>query len=58
MFQRDLRLWAKQQKGMKFDSSGISRRRDSKLYFPKSEREVFEILGLAYVHPSLRNADA
>ncbi|KAI6125473.1 hypothetical protein EV401DRAFT_1937739 [Pisolithus croceorrhizus] len=58
MFQRDLRLWAKQQKGMKFDSSGISRRRDSKLYFPKSEREVFEMLGLAYVHPSLRNADA
>ncbi|KAI5988094.1 hypothetical protein EDD15DRAFT_2172942 [Pisolithus albus] len=58
MFQRDLRLWAKQQKAMKFDSSGISRRRDSKLYFPKSEREVFEMLGLAYVHPSLRNADA
>ncbi|KAI6046446.1 hypothetical protein EDC04DRAFT_2631014 [Pisolithus marmoratus] len=57
MFQRDLRLWAKQQKGMKFDSSGISRRRDSKLYFPKSEREVFEMLGLTYVHPSLRNAD-
>ncbi|KAI6009829.1 hypothetical protein EDC04DRAFT_2771985, partial [Pisolithus marmoratus] len=48
MFQRDLRLWAKQQK---------SRRRDSKLYFPKSEREVFEVLGLTYVHPSLRNAD-
>ncbi|KAL4079258.1 hypothetical protein J3A83DRAFT_4356177 [Scleroderma citrinum] len=57
MFQRDLRLWAKQQKGMKFDSSGISRRRDSRLYFPKSEREVFETLGLAYVHPTLRNAD-
>ncbi|KAH7911389.1 hypothetical protein BJ138DRAFT_1085723 [Hygrophoropsis aurantiaca] len=58
MFQRDLRLWAKQQKGMKFDSSGISRRHDSKLYFPKSEREVFEHLGLTYVHPTLRNADA
>ncbi|KAH7921441.1 Nucleotidyltransferase [Leucogyrophana mollusca] len=58
MFQRDLRLWAKQQKGMKFDSSGISRRHDSKLFFPKTEREVFELLGLAYVHPTLRNADA
>ncbi|KIJ65936.1 hypothetical protein HYDPIDRAFT_174727 [Hydnomerulius pinastri MD-312] len=58
MFQRDLRLWAKQQRGMKFDSSGISRRHDSKLFFPKSEREVFDILGLTFVHPTLRNADA
>ncbi|KAG6335491.1 hypothetical protein ID866_3598 [Astraeus odoratus] len=44
--------------GLKFDSSGISRRRDSFLYFPKSEREVFEVLGIAYVHPTMRNADA
>ncbi|KAF9243165.1 hypothetical protein BU15DRAFT_86558 [Melanogaster broomeanus] len=58
MFERDLRLWAKQEKGLKFDSSGISRRHDSKLFFPRSEREVFEILGLPFVHPTLRNADA
>ncbi|KAG1746475.1 hypothetical protein EDB19DRAFT_1689817 [Suillus lakei] len=58
MFERDLRLWAKQQKGMKFDSSGISRRHDSKLYYPRSERDVFKVLGLVYVHPTLRNADA
>ncbi|KIJ15525.1 hypothetical protein PAXINDRAFT_77120 [Paxillus involutus ATCC 200175] len=58
MFERDLRLWAKQEKGLKFDSSGISRRHDSKLFFPKSEREVFELLGLTYVPPTLRNADA
>ncbi|KAH0829157.1 hypothetical protein J3R83DRAFT_2666 [Lanmaoa asiatica] len=48
MFERDLRLWAKQKK---------SRRHDSKLFFPKSEREVFDLLGLTYVHPTLRNAD-
>ncbi|KAG2055573.1 Nucleotidyltransferase [Suillus hirtellus] len=58
MFERDLRLWAKQQKGMKFDSSGISRRHDSKLYHPRTERDVFKVLGLVYIHPTLRNADA
>jgi len=57
MFERDLRVWAKR-KGLKFDSSGIIRRHDSSLLLPKSEREVFELLGLAYVHPRLRNADA
>ncbi|KAG2043799.1 hypothetical protein BDR03DRAFT_989452 [Suillus americanus] len=57
MFERDLRLWAKQQKGMKFDSSGISRRHDSKLYHPRTERDVFKALGLVYIHPTLRNAD-
>ncbi|KAJ4483506.1 DNA polymerase mu [Lentinula aciculospora] len=57
MFERDLRLWAKQEKGMKFGSSGISRLHDSKLYFPKSEREVFELLDLEWIHPTLRNAD-
>ncbi|KAF9268570.1 Nucleotidyltransferase [Marasmius fiardii PR-910] len=58
MFERDLRLWAKEEKGMKFDSSGITRRHDSKPYFPKSEREVFKILGLDWVDPIMRNADA
>ncbi|KAI9568766.1 hypothetical protein HD554DRAFT_2021404 [Boletus coccyginus] len=76
MFERDLRLWAKQAKhgssfveneisadmlyfrGLKFDSSGITRRHDSKPFHPRSERDVFELLGLAYVHPTLRNADA
>ncbi|KAJ3877929.1 DNA polymerase mu [Lentinula edodes] len=57
MFERDLRLWAKQERGMRFDSSGISRRHDSKLYFPNSEQEVFELLGLEWIHPTLRNAD-
>ncbi|TFK74584.1 Nucleotidyltransferase [Pluteus cervinus] len=58
MFQRDLRLWAKVEKGMKFDSSGLNRRYDSKLFYPKSEKDVFDILGLDWVDPTLRNADA
>ncbi|KAF9501386.1 Nucleotidyltransferase [Pleurotus eryngii] len=55
MFERDLRLWAKYEKGYKFDSTGITRRHDSKLFYPKSEQEVFEILGLEWVDPTLRN---
>jgi len=56
MFERDLRKWAKDKKGLKFDSTGITRRRDSKFFYPKSEREVFEILGLEWIDPRLRNA--
>ncbi|KII95670.1 hypothetical protein PLICRDRAFT_225804 [Plicaturopsis crispa FD-325 SS-3] len=58
MFERDLRLWAKEKKGLKFDSSGITRRRDSKPIYPASEREVFETFGLPWIDPALRNADA
>jgi len=58
MFERDLRLWAKVEKGMKFDSTGLNRRHDSKLFYPKSEKDVFDILGLQWVDPTLRNADA
>jgi len=57
MFERDLRLWAKEQKGFKFDSAGITRRRDSEAFFPKSEQEVFNLLGLDWIPPTLRNAD-
>ncbi|KAI0263865.1 hypothetical protein BC834DRAFT_885948 [Gloeopeniophorella convolvens] len=57
MFERDLRSAAKAI-GLKFDSSGITRRRDSQLIYPRSEKEVFDILGLAWVDPVLRNADA
>ena len=58
MFERDLTSWAKVEKGMKFDSSGLTRRHDSKLFMPKSEKEIFDILGLQWVDPELRNADA
>ncbi|KAF8178646.1 hypothetical protein K438DRAFT_1726271 [Mycena galopus ATCC 62051] len=58
MFERDLRLWAKRERGMNFDSSGITRRRDSQQYFPRSEQEVFDILGLEWMDPTLRNADS
>ncbi|KAG2015568.1 DNA polymerase mu [Coprinopsis cinerea AmutBmut pab1-1] len=57
MFQRDLRLWAKQERGMKFDSNGLTRRHDTRLYLPKSEKEVFSILGLDWIDPTMRNAD-
>jgi len=57
MFERDLRLWAKEQKGFKFDSAGITRRRDSEAFFPKSEQDVFNLLGLDWIPPTLRNAD-
>ncbi|KAJ3565560.1 hypothetical protein NP233_g7552 [Leucocoprinus birnbaumii] len=56
-FERDLRRWAKVEKGMKFDSSGLTRRHDSKLFVPKSEEDVFKILGLEWVDPTMRNAN-
>ncbi|KAF9451531.1 DNA polymerase mu [Macrolepiota fuliginosa MF-IS2] len=58
MFERDLRLWAKVEKGLKFDSSGLTRRHDSKLFVPKSEEDVFKILGLDWVDSTMRNANA
>ncbi|KAN0126238.1 Nucleotidyltransferase [Lactarius tabidus] len=57
MFERDLRLAAKSI-GLKFDSTGITRRRDSQLFYPQSEKEVFDIIGLPWVDPTLRNTDA
>jgi len=57
MFERDLRQWAKDKCGMKFDSSGIVRRHDSQPFYPKSEKEVFDLLGLEWIDPTLRNAD-
>ncbi|KAK0454621.1 hypothetical protein EV421DRAFT_1758007 [Armillaria borealis] len=56
MFERDLRLWAKE-RGFKFDSSGIVRRQDSHPYFPNGEAEVFELLDLPWIEPTMRNAD-
>ncbi|KAH9174946.1 Nucleotidyltransferase [Lactarius sanguifluus] len=44
--------------GLKFDSTGITRRQDSKLFYPRSEKEVFDIIGLPWVDPTLRNTDA
>ncbi|KAG8743499.1 hypothetical protein FRC12_015045 [Ceratobasidium sp. 428] len=55
-FERDLRIHAKQN-GMKFDSGGITRQRDSKPIAAYSEQDVFEELGLEYVEPEMRNAD-
>ncbi|KAG8721173.1 hypothetical protein FRC08_015286 [Ceratobasidium sp. 394] len=55
-FERDLRIHAKQN-GMKFDSGGITRQRDSKPIVAYSEQDVFRELGLEYVEPEMRNAD-
>jgi DNA polymerase/3'-5' exonuclease PolX len=35
-----------------------TRRRDSHLVYPRSEKEVFDIIGLPWVDPTLRNTDA
>jgi DNA polymerase/3'-5' exonuclease PolX len=35
-----------------------TRRRDSQLFYPQSEKEVFDIIGLPWVDPTLRNTDA
>jgi len=55
-FERDIRLWAKE-KGLKFDSGGITMRNNSKTQVALSEREVFDILGLPWIPPTMRNAD-
>ncbi|KAG8889306.1 hypothetical protein FRB98_004923 [Tulasnella sp. 332] len=55
-FERDIRLWANQV-GLRFDSTGICRLSDTKPIYAHSEEEVFDILGLEYVEPTLRNVD-
>lgn len=35
-----------------------TRRYDSKMFFPRGEKEVFDLLGLEWVAPEWRNADA
>jgi len=57
MFERDLRKWAKDKKGLKFDSTGITRQSDSSPVLAKSEMEVFDILGLPWIEPKMRNTD-
>ncbi|KAH7101561.1 Nucleotidyltransferase [Auriculariales sp. MPI-PUGE-AT-0066] len=56
MFERDLRLWAAKC-GFKFNDSGILRLRDTKFIPVRSEREVFDVVGLEYIEPQWRNAD-
>lgn len=57
-FERDLRRWAAEQKELKFDSTGLTRRSNGELLVPTSEEDVFRLLGLGWVPPTLRNADA
>ncbi|KAL1668985.1 hypothetical protein GGF50DRAFT_45360 [Schizophyllum commune] len=57
-FERDIRRWAADQKGLKFDSTGLTRRSNGEILCPKSEEDVFRMLGLGWIPPTLRNADA
>jgi len=63
-FERDIRLWAKKKKGLKFNSGGLTDRKTglAVLLQPRkdagaieAEKMVFERLGLVYIPPTLRN---
>lgn len=45
-------------RGLHFDSGRFAHRSTGEEYFPKTEREIFDILALRYVRPKWRNADA
>jgi DNA polymerase mu len=55
MFERDLKRYA-EDRGYKFRAGIISMRDNEEIHF-RTEREIFEFLGLRYVPPELRNAD-
>lgn len=39
------------------NAADSTRRHDSKAFIPKSEKEVFDMLGLEWIDPILRNAN-
>ena len=41
-----------------FQTRARTRRDNESVIVAHSEQDVFEILGLPYIHPTLRNADA
>ncbi|KAG8815000.1 hypothetical protein FRC17_000901 [Serendipita sp. 399] len=55
MFERDIRSWCKEKFKYKFDSSGLTRRSDLSRIPVHSERHLFQLLGLQYVAPTMRN---
>ncbi|KLO18882.1 Nucleotidyltransferase [Schizopora paradoxa] len=57
MFERDLRQWTKDKRGWKFDSTGIVKLSNSEPVLATSERHVFELCGLEWIDPTMRNAD-
>jgi len=57
MFERDLRQWTKDNRGWKFDSSGMVQLSNSEPVLATSERHVFELCGLEWIDPTMRNAD-
>ncbi|KAI1785275.1 hypothetical protein LXA43DRAFT_1117586 [Ganoderma leucocontextum] len=56
MFQPDIRRWTKDKLWLKLDSLGITRRYDSKDFYPKTEKEVFGLFGPEWIDPTSRDA--
>ncbi|KAF8306091.1 Nucleotidyltransferase [Clavulina sp. PMI_390] len=56
-FERDIRRWSKDHCGIKFDSTGMVRIANAQPIYARSEREVFEVLDLPWIDPTMRNAD-
>ncbi|CAO1636437.1 unnamed protein product [Sympodiomycopsis kandeliae] len=56
-FEKDIRRFARL-KGYKLDSSGIVTLEDEQLVDTREEKDVFKLLGLAWMPPELRNCDA
>ena len=61
-FNRSMRLYAKKRKGMALDDHGLYRRDESyknskgDRFETKSEKEVFDLLGLVYREPQQRDS--
>jgi DNA polymerase IV len=51
------RLTRYQCRQYKFDSSGLTRRRDAARIAVRSERHLFQLVGLPYIDPIYRNCD-
>lgn len=56
-FEKDIRRWA-QMKGFKFHSTGLKDLNTEKVLETRTEKDVFDALGLPYMPPEMRNCDA
>ncbi|TSM28122.1 DNA-directed DNA/RNA polymerase mu [Bagarius yarrelli] len=56
LFERELRRWAGQEKGMSLSSHALYDSKQQRYLPANSEEEIFTLLGLEYIPPSERNA--
>jgi len=56
MFERSIRSWCKDKKNWTFTSHGLYERNTGEPIEVKSEKGFFEMLGIPYFDPTLRNA--